>query len=65
MGRIVIRRKVGTFIDTVGGRAKYIYTEVEDKSGKWNDDYWTRDGYWVIHDGKQHHIYDEAKFREW
>jgi len=44
-------------IDTVAGVATYVKTEVEDRYGRWNDDYWTRDGYYVIHEGKRHHVY--------
>ncbi len=44
-------------IGTVAGTAKYIGTETEDKNGKWNDSYATKDGYWVIHSGEQHHVY--------
>jgi len=44
-------------IQTVQGQARYVRTEVEDKSGRWNDDYATRDGYYVIHEGNKHHVY--------
>lgn len=50
-------------INTVAGVATYVKTETEDKYGRWNDDYWTRDGYYVIHDGKRHHIY-KVPFKE-
>lgn len=46
-----------SFIDTIAGRAYYVRTEIEDEHGKWYDNYWTRDGYWVIHEGKNHHVY--------
>jgi len=51
------KKKFPKFIKTVAGRAKYVKTEIEDKLGRWNDDYATKYGYWVIHEGKQHHIY--------
>ena len=44
-------------INTCQGIAQFIRTEVEDKDGKWNDNYYTRDGYYVIHEGKKHHVY--------
>lgn len=44
-------------IDTVQGTAYFVKTEKEDKSGRWNDDYETRHGYYVIHEGKKHHVY--------
>jgi hypothetical protein len=48
---------VAPTIDTVVGKALFVRTEKEDKSGRWNDSYYTRDGYWVIHQGKKHHVY--------
>lgn len=48
-------------IDTVAGKAFFVKTEVEDESGRWNDDYWTKDGYWVIHRGKEHDVYKLRK----
>jgi hypothetical protein len=50
-------RGVAPTIDTVAGKALFIKTEIEDKHGRWNDDYYTKDGYWVIHHGKKHHVY--------
>lgn len=44
-------------IRVAGGVAKFVKTEVEDKHGHWNDNYWTRNGYWVLHEGKKHHVY--------
>ena len=46
-----------TEIRTAQGTAKYLCTEIEDKAGNWNDNYCIRDGYWVIHEGNQHHVY--------
>ena len=48
-------------INVLGGTAKYVRTEVEDANGNWNDNYYTRDGYWVIHEGNEHHIYFLSK----
>jgi hypothetical protein len=50
-------KSVAPMIDTVAGKALFIKTEIEDKYGRWNDDYWTREGYYVIHRGKKHHVY--------
>ena len=44
-------------IRTIDGLAKFVRTEVEDSQGRWNDNYQTREGYWVIHEGKKHHVY--------
>jgi hypothetical protein len=49
--------RLPSFINTVAGKAYFVKTETEDKHGKWNDDYSTRDGYWVLHSGKKHHVY--------
>lgn len=50
-------RKVRKYINTAQGRAYYLYTEVENKYGKWNDNHYARDGEYVIHEGKRHHVY--------
>jgi hypothetical protein len=52
-----ILKNVKKSIRTVRGLASYVGTEVEDKFGRWNQDYFTRDGFWLIHEGKKHHIY--------
>ena len=53
-------------INTVAGTAHYIGTEIEDDHGRWNDNYYTRDGYWVIHEGKHHHVYKiQPKGKGW
>lgn len=44
-------------IHVAGAVAKYVTTEVEDKYGRWNQNYYTRDGYWVLHEGIKHHVY--------
>jgi hypothetical protein len=44
-------------ISTMDGDAKYVGTETEDAYGRWNDSYKIRDGYYVIHQGTQHHVY--------
>jgi hypothetical protein len=43
-------------IETVNGTAHYVTTKLEN-DGRWHDDYYTKDGYYVIHEGKRHHIY--------
>ncbi len=44
-------------IDTVAGPAEFVRTETEDSEGRWNDDYNVRDGFYVLHRGREHHIY--------
>jgi hypothetical protein len=44
-------------IYTVNGKADYVGTEVEDENNRWDDSYLIKNGYWVIHDGKKHHVY--------
>ena len=44
-------------IQTVQGKAEYVKTETEDQNGRWNDNYYVRDGYYVIHRGSEHDIY--------
>jgi hypothetical protein len=48
-------------IGTIKGVGKYIGTEIEDDRGKWNDNFSVRDGFYVIHVGKKHHIYKLGK----
>ncbi len=43
---------VRPYINTIKGRARYLKTEVGDVG-----DYKTRDGYYVLHNGKYHDIY--------
>ena len=54
-------------IKTAAGEGKYIGTEVEDEKGKWNDNYAINDGFWVIHQGDKHHVYEVKKesFKEY
>jgi hypothetical protein len=47
----------GQTIGTVQGGALYSHTEVEDLNEDWNDDWPTRLGFYVIHEGQQHHVY--------
>lgn len=44
-------------IGTADGEMFYYATEIEDKNGNWNQDYTIKDGFWLIHEGKYHHIY--------
>lgn len=46
-------------IQTVAGIAKLVRTEY-DTDGHWKGNYNTKDGYWVVHDGSRHHIYQVA-----
>lgn len=53
-----LNEEVKPYINTVSGRARYVKTEVEDDYGNWNNRYSTNSGYWVIHEGRRHHIYE-------
>ena len=48
-------------IRVAGGTAKYVLTETEDKYGSWNDNWNIADGYWLIHEGIDHHVYKKAQ----
>jgi hypothetical protein len=48
-------------ISTVNGEADLYTVEEENAQGKWNDDYYTRDGFWVIHKGNNHYVYKVKK----
>lgn len=52
-----IEQKIDTTIRTVSGNATYSHTEIEDKDGNWNDNWYAKDGEYVIHEGKYHHVY--------
>ncbi len=49
--------KKGETINTIAGEAEYIGTEFEDGCGRWNDNYTTAAGYWLIHEPDRHHVY--------
>lgn len=53
----IIPEMVDTTIDTMHGKAKYVRTEFEDAEGNFYDDYFSSDGYYLIHDGNKHHVY--------
>ena len=52
-----MEEKKGEFIDTIAGRAKFVRVETEDAQGRWNNNYYTRDGYWVTHHSPKHYVY--------
>jgi len=54
---VVKKNPIRKSIQTMDGPAYFIKTEVEDKYGCWNDNYTISSGYYVIHDGKKHHVY--------
>lgn len=60
--REVMRLKYGAkaTIQTADGEKKYYKTEVEDENGRWGvgRDYSIKSGYWAIHEGKYHHVYN-------
>ena len=53
----VTKKNVKPYIHTIQGKASYSHTEVEDKYGNWNDSWATIRGEYVIHEGKNHHVY--------
>jgi hypothetical protein len=53
-----LKRLQGKTIRTAAGEALYHHTEVENVLGRFDDHWATRDGYWVIHEGKYHHVYE-------
>jgi hypothetical protein len=44
-------------ISTANGIARLYTVELEDEMGKWNDRYATKDGFYVLHEGKKHIVY--------
>lgn len=42
-----------------GETCDYIGTEVEDKYGRFEDSYQSREGFHLIHEGPHHHVYKE------
>jgi HK97 family phage prohead protease len=58
------RTGVPSTIQVAGGTATYVGTEVEDKNGRWDDSYKTSDGYWVIHHGSVHDVYQKSVEKE-
>jgi hypothetical protein len=48
-------------IKVAGGFADYLTTETEDDRGHWNDSYKIKEGFWVTHEGKQHHVYKQRR----
>lgn len=48
---------IGTSINTISGEAFYTHTEIEDTNGRWNDNYFTSDGAYLMHSGNCHHVY--------
>jgi len=54
---VKISEMKGKTINTISGEALYYCTEIEDKNEKWNDDYSTTQGFYVIHRGDKHHVY--------
>jgi hypothetical protein len=49
---------VHKFINTVQGRAKLVAVLTEDAHGRWDDHWRTADGYWVVHSGDRHYVYE-------
>ena len=59
--KISHERLPAMYINTVQGKAKFVKTEYENEFGGWNDRYYTRYGYYVIHEGNRHHVYKVMK----
>ena len=55
-GKEVIE-KMEQEILTAQGEADYSHTEEENEQGRWNDNWETTHGEYVIHQGRKHHIY--------
>ena len=49
--------KVAPTIQTFKGIAYFVTTERENEFGMWDDSWAIRDGFFVIHDGRFHHVY--------
>lgn len=60
---IKLSEKEGTEIDTIDGVATYLHTELENQYGNWNDNYYISNGYFLIHEGVNHHVYKAEKKR--
>ncbi len=52
-----ITEKKDSHINTVRGKGRYFGTEIENEQEQWDDSYTTKAGFWVIHNGTEHHIY--------
>jgi hypothetical protein len=48
-------------INTIQGVAEFVKTEVEDAFGRFDDSHSTRDGFYLLHEGKKHHVYKVRK----
>lgn len=48
-------------IKVAGGFADYLTTETENEHGDWDDSYKITDGFWLIHEGKKHHVYKQRR----
>jgi len=45
-------------INTADGEAFYVRTDIEDENEKWEgQNLTTKDGFWIIHNGNEHYIY--------
>lgn len=57
MPTIVKEELKGKTIGTMNGDATYLQTEIEDENGRWDDHWLMSNGEFVIHDGREHHVY--------
>jgi len=45
-------------IQTIQGEAEFVRTDIEDINERWEGmNLSIKDGFWIIHNGKEHHIY--------
>ena len=44
-------------INTLLGKATYYTTRMEDEQGRWDDNWSTKDGFFVTHHQNTHHVY--------
>ncbi len=51
------QNKKSETINTISGEAEYVGTEFENRFGRWNDNYTTAAGYYLIHEKDRHHVY--------
>lgn len=55
---------VERFINTIAGKAKLVKIIKEDENGKWDDNYYTRDGFYVLHKNPYHIVYEVKHYCE-
>jgi hypothetical protein len=52
------KNKMKKTIKTIQGEAEFVRTDIEDENEKWEGmNLSTKDGFYILHEGKKHHIY--------